>query len=261
MLFEERAKVILQELEKNGSVEIEELAKILNVSEMTVRRDLSRLEHEGLVRRVYGGAVSTRGRSFEPPFVIRETKNKKEKEIIGKIASTLISDGDSIALDVGTTTIEVAKQLSRFHNLTVITPNLHIVNLLSNKKEIRLILPGGILRSGELSLTGEIAVKNIEQFFVDKLFLGIGAIDKDAGLTEYNLDDAVIKKALIKNAREVIVVADSSKFDKIAFSFVAGLESINYLVSDKKPEGALYDKLRSLNVKILTKEDIDDSQK
>ncbi|BAL81499.1 DeoR/GlpR family DNA-binding transcription regulator [Caldisericum exile] len=260
MLYEERAKVILQELEKNGSVTIETLSKILNVSEMTVRRDLSRLEHEGLLRRVYGGAVSSRGRSFEPPFVIRETKHKREKEIIGRIASTLITDGDSIALDVGTTTIEVAKHLEKFHNLTVITPNLHIVNLLANKKEIRLILPGGILRSGELSLTGEIAVRNLEQFFVDKLFLGIGAIDKDAGLTEYNLEDSLVKKALIKNAKEVIVVADSSKFDKVAFSFVAGLDKIHYLVSNERPKGPLYEKLKELNVTILTKEVFDATQ-
>ncbi|MGC9100643.1 MAG: DeoR/GlpR family DNA-binding transcription regulator [Caldisericum sp.] len=254
MIYEERAKIILEKLEEKGSVQINDLAKLLNVSEMTIRRDLSRLEHEGLLRRVYGGAVSTRGRSFEPPFIVRETKNKKEKELIGRIAATLVSDGDSIALDVGTTTIEVAKNLSNRHNLTIITPNLHIVNLLANKREIRLILPGGILRSGELSLTGEIAARNLEQFFVDKLFLGIGAIDKDAGLTEYNLDDALIKKALIKNAKEVIVVADSSKFDKVAFSFVASFSNIHYLVSNESPKGSLLEKLKQNNVKILTKE-------
>jgi len=259
VIFEERAKVILSELEKNGSVEIEKLANILNVSEMTIRRDLSRLEHEGLLRRVYGGAVSTRGRSFEPPFIIRESKHKKEKEIIGHIASSLVVDGDSIALDVGTTTLEIAKHLVSKHNLTVLTPNLRIATLLADKKEIRLILTGGIVRPGELSMVGEIARRTVENFYVDKLFLGIGAIDADAGLTEYNIDDAVIKQSLIKNAKEVIVVADSSKFDKIAFSFVAGFDSVKYLISDKLPSGKLLDTLNKFNIKILTKEVLDAS--
>jgi DeoR/GlpR family transcriptional regulator of sugar metabolism len=259
VIFEERAKVILSELEKNGSVEIEKLANILNVSEMTIRRDLSRLEHEGLLRRVYGGAVSTRGRSFEPPFIIRESKHKKEKEIIGHIAASLVVDGDSIALDVGTTTLEIAKHLVSRHNLTVLTPNLRIATLLADKKEIRLILTGGIVRPGELSMVGEIARRTVESFYVDKLFLGIGAIDADAGLTEYNLDDAVIKQSLIKNAKEVIVVADSSKFDKIAFSFVAGFDSVKYLISDKSPSGKLLDTLNKFNIKILTKEVLDAS--
>lgn len=257
MLSEDRIAYILKEIEDRGSVTIVDTAKRLDVSEMTIRRDLVDLEKEGLVRRVHGGAVSARGRSFEPSFLIRETQHKEQKEMIGRTAADLVADGDSIALDIGSTTLQIAINLLGRHNLTVITPSLNIANVLVNQPDIRLILPGGIVRHGELSLTGDLAKRSLEGLFVDRLFLGVGAIDSEIGLTEYNWDDALVKQAMVKCAKEVIVVADSSKFQKVAFARVAALSSVHILITNEAPPPALAEALDKAGVVVITKNEND----
>jgi len=146
MLARERHQAILQLIENQGAVTVADLCHRFAVSDMTIRRDLAELERAGLIRRVYGGAVSARGRSYEPPFLTRSGESQAEKERIGQAAAALIHDGDSLALDVGTTTLEVARHLKGKHNLTIVTNSLHIANALANQSDIRLILAGGILR-------------------------------------------------------------------------------------------------------------------
>ncbi|MCS7286865.1 MAG: DeoR/GlpR family DNA-binding transcription regulator [Anaerolineae bacterium] len=251
MLPEERHQLILQLIESKGSVSVSELCKHLAVSSMTIRRDLAELERSGLIRRVYGGAVSARGRSYEPPFLIRSRERRAEKERIGQVAASLIRNGESIALDVGTTTLEIARHLENKRDLTIITPSLHIANVLANKPGIRLILTGGILRSGELSLVGFLAERAFAEFYVDKLFLGIGGIDFEAGLTEFNLEDAQVKKAMLASAKERIVVADSSKFGNIAFASVAPLSAIHKIVTDSSVDPAIVRRLKEMNIEVI----------
>lgn len=227
-----RHQFILDLLEKDGSVKVADLSRHLHVTEITIRRDLDTMERWGLIRRVRGGAVTSRGRSYEPPFFTRAQHLSGEKERIGKAAADLIRDGDSIALDVGSTTLEVARQLAHRHNLTVITPSFHIAAVLAEQHNIRLILTGGILRPGELSMTGSLAEQSFKEFHVDKLILGIGGIDLYAGLTEFNLEDALVKKAMIKSSKEVIVAADATKFGRIAFAAVAGLDVAGRIITD-----------------------------
>jgi len=212
---------------------------------------LRMLERQGIARKVHAGAVNARGRSYEPPFLLRGRSNPDEKRGIGALAAQLVIDGYSIALDVGTTTIEVARNLLSRHNLTIVTPSIHIANMLLNQPNIRLILTGGIVRPGEASLTGDLAGKAFEGFRVDQLFLAVGGIDAEAGLTEYSWDDAIVKQAMIRSAKQVIVVADASKFGKVAFAVVAPLKSIHALVTDKEPPAALASKLREANVAVL----------
>ena len=257
MISEDRTAFILKEIEDRGSVSVVDLAQKLNVSEMTVRRDLVDLEKERLIRRVHGGAVSARGRSFEPSLVLRETQNRDEKAIIGKMAADLVADGDSIALDIGSTTLQVAINLIGHHNLTVLTPSLKIANVLANQPDIRLILPGGIVRHGELSLTGDLARRAVEGLFVDRLFLAVGAIDSRNGLTEYNWDDALVKQAMVQNAKEVILVADSSKFEKVAFARVAPLSAIHMLVTNQLPPPQLREALEKAGVLLLIKNEFE----
>lgn len=252
MISEERRAFILEEIENRGSATVGGLAKRLSVSEMTIRRELVQLEREGLARRVHGGAVSARGRSFEPPLVLRETQHLEEKALIGKIAADLVAEGDSIALDIGSTTLQVAVNLVRRRNLTVLTPSLQIANTLANQPDIRLIMPGGIVRHGELSLVGDMARQAIETLFVDRLFLGVGAIDSRNGLTEYNWDDALIKQSLIRNAKEVILVADSSKFEKVAFAKIAPLSVVHMFVTDRVPPSRLREALEKKGVVLVT---------
>jgi len=239
IVSEDRIAFILREIEDRGSVSLVDLAQRLEVSVMTIRRDLIDLEKEGLLRRVHGGAVSARGRSFEPSLVLRQGENQDAKEAIGSTAADLVADGDSIALDIGTTTLALANHLIGRHNLTVITPSLNIASLLVNQPDIRVILPGGIVRHGELSLTGDLARRAFEGLFVDRLFLGVAAIDAQAGLSEYNWDDALVKQAMIGSAKEVIVLADATKFEKVAFARVARLKAIHQLVTDRMPAAPL----------------------
>jgi len=196
-----RREHILKEIEKATTVTVADLAAALGVSLMTIRRDLAELEKEGLVRRIHGGALSNEHRAYEPPLALRATQSSVAKQLIGKTAAQLVADGESLALDIGSTTLEVAKNLLACHNLTIITPSLHIANLFVNQPDVRLILPGGIVRPGEASLVGGLALQAFEGIFVDRLFLGVGCIDATAGLTEYNWEDAQIKQVMIKSAR------------------------------------------------------------
>jgi DeoR/GlpR family transcriptional regulator of sugar metabolism len=250
MNIDERRTYIISLVETGKSVDIKELAEELNVSEMTIRRDLTSLEKTGVVRRFFGGAVSTRGRSYEPPLLLRNTLASKAKTAIGKRASEMIIEGDCVALDVGSTTFEIARNLTGRNNLTVITPSLFIANLLVSEPGIRVILPGGILRHGEASIVGDLAQTAFKGLFVDKLFLGVGGIDAQAGLTEYNWDDTLVKKAMIHSAKQVIAVVDSSKFERVAFVQIGNFNDIHHLVTDEMPPSLLRGELEKSEVTI-----------
>lgn len=245
MLPNLRHQKILEYLERNGSATVLELVNEFGTSEMTIRRDLQALEKRYLLRRVHGGALSARGSSYEPPYLTRVTEDIEEKRRIGKAAAALIKNGDSVSLDTGTTTLEVARNIVNISDLTVITHSFPIATLLVESLRNRLICTGGILRMGELSMTGDLAVRAYEQFYVDKLFLGVGGIDLKFGLTEFNLDDTLIKRSMIQNAREVIVVAVATKFNHIAFTRVAPLKVVSKIITDSSLDPAflsLYEK-------------------
>ncbi len=248
--LEQRQKFILEEIEKRGSVSVLKLAETLDVSDMTIRRDLTELEKVGLVRRIHGGAMNARGRGYEPPLALRSTENKAIKERIGRYAAEFVAEGDSIALDIGSTIYEVAAGLNDTRNITIVTPSIPIASLFFDRSDVRLILPGGIVRSGETSLIGDIAYRVLHDIFVDRLFLGVGAVDSKAGLTEYNMDDTSIKQIMIQNAKEVVVVADSSKFEKVAFTFICTFESIHHFITNETPPKALITSLKEHEVSI-----------
>lgn len=247
-----RQQTILDQLDKDGSVSVTDMVARFEVSEMTIRRDLAQLEKQGLLRRVYGGAVSQRGRSYEPPFILRTTENLDSKQRIGAAAAALIKNGDSISLDVGTTTLELAKNLHTKQNLTVITASLQIANELINHPGIRLIVTGGILRPGELSLIGHLSENAFREFYVDKLFLAAGAVDLQEGVTEFNLEDTLIKRAMIKNAKQIILIVDSSKFQQTAFASILPLQLIHTIITDNEIDDELAHQIRSLGIELIT---------
>jgi DeoR/GlpR family transcriptional regulator of sugar metabolism len=251
MLLESRHKAILDFLDSKGEGGVAELATRFDVSEMTIRRDLVLLERKGLLQRIHGGAVSSRGRSYEPPFMVRGGKNVDEKRRIAAAAAALVATGDSIILDVGTTTLEIARNLLDKRNITVITPSLHIANLLTDQPGIRLILTGGIVRNGELSLTGNLAVEAFRGFFVDKLFLGVGGIDFQAGLTEFNVEDSEVKKAMLRSAKETILVADASKFGRVAFAAIGPLGAVRRIVTDRSIDPVILARLNEERIETI----------
>ena len=248
---ETRHQLILSEVEKKGTIKVSELAEQFDLTEMTIRRDLTELESEGLVKRVHGGVINVRGRSYEPTLILRSAKNIEEKQRIGKAAAELVHEGDCIGLDIGSTTFEVAKNLIGKHNLTVITPSFLIASRLINQPNIRLILPGGIVRPGEVSMIGELAQNAFDMLYTDRIFLGVGGINAKAGLTEYNWDDTQVKKSMLKNAKEVIVVADAKKLNRIATISIAPLDQINILVTDEEPQSPLKEALQEKHIQVI----------
>ena len=251
MLSNERHQKIAELLEKNGHVTVADMVKLFNVSEMTIRRDFDILEAQGVLRRVHGGAVSDRGRSYEPPFISRSVENLTEKQRIGKAAAALINNGDSISLDVGTTTLEIAKNIKEKQDLTVITPSLHIASELIDHHGIRLILTGGFLRHGELSMVGYLAERVFSEFYVDKLFLGAGGVDLKAGLTEFNIEDTLVKRAMVESAKEVVLVVDSTKFRSIALGSIVPLTRIHTIVTDKNLDPDIQEELETMGLKLI----------
>ncbi|MBP2448450.1 DeoR/GlpR family DNA-binding transcription regulator [Rhizobium leguminosarum] len=248
---QKRKTHILQTISAEETITVADLAASLDVSEMTIRRDLSELEKEGLLKRVHGGAVSSHGRSYEPPFTLRRDQATDAKRRIAEVAASMVEEGDSLALDVGSTVLELAKQLSKRRGLTIVTPSVRILNHFINNKDIRLIVTGGILRNGEESLVGDLAAQAFRGLFVDKLFLGVGGLDAQNGLTEYNWDDALVKRAMIGSAKEVILLIDSSKFGRSAFAKIAELRDIHVVVTDVRPPPELLQKLEENKVRVI----------
>lgn len=251
----ERQSQIVEVVLSKGHVSVPEICDLFGVSEMTARRDLAQLDREGLLRRYHGGAAASLGRSYEPPFSVRSTKFPAQKEAIGRKAAELVIDGDSIALDVGTTTLAIVPELAGKRNLTIVTSCLQIANEvvrnLALEVAARLIMTGGIVRPRELSLVGGIPGQVYQQFHVDKVFIGTAGISLQDGLTEYNVEDAEIKRVMMRQARERIVVADGSKFGVTTFSSVGPLKDADKIVTDRSAPAAILEEIRQQGIEVI----------
>lgn len=254
---ERRKALILERISSEDLITVAELASNFDVSEMTIRRDFSELEKEGHLKRVHGGAVSSHGRSYEPPFTLRQSQAADAKRGIAEVAAAMIEEGDSVAIDVGSTALEIARQLLGRRGLTVVTPSIRVVTTLISNKDIRLIVAGGVLRQGEESLVGELAQQTFKGLFVDKLFLAVGGFDARTGLTEYNWEDALVKKAMIGSAKKVILALDATKFGRVAFAKVADFEDIHTLVTNREPPRELSERLAQAGVSVVVTGDGD----
>ncbi|HZS76947.1 MAG TPA: DeoR/GlpR family DNA-binding transcription regulator [Ktedonobacteraceae bacterium] len=251
MLAQERRQRIFEEIEANGIASVRDLVQRFDVSTITIMRDLQELEQEGLIRRVHGGAISVRGASYEPPFLARESQYLSEKQRIAAKAVERISDGDSLILDVGTTTLEIARALKGKRNLTVIVSNLRAALELANQTAIQVIVVGGKLRSSELSMVGHLAEETLRSFQVDKAFIGVGGITLEHGLTEFNFDEAGTKRIMIERARQRIVVADHTKFGKVMLTSVAPLTIIDTIITSSEADSEIITRIRQLGVEVI----------
>ena len=251
MLAQERRQRIFEDIESSGVASVRELAQRFEVSTITIMRDLQELEQEGLIRRVHGGAISVRGASYEPPFLARESQHSSEKQRIAARAVETIQDGDSLILDVGTTTLEIARALKGKRNLTVLVTNLRAALELASQSAIQVIVVGGKLRASELSMVGHLAEETLRSFQVDKAFIGIGGITIEHGLTEFNFDEAGTKRVMLERARQRIVVADATKFGKVMLNTVASLTVVDTLITSKDVDDEMVARLRQMGVEVL----------
>jgi len=228
----QRREKILDLLKEDGSAKVIELSKIFRVSEVTIRQDLEKLEKDGWVTREHGGAYLKEVENQVRNFALMNQSNMDKKAVIGVVAATLVENGDTIILDSGSTTTELAKRLQGRKNLTVITNALNIALILGGEPGIEVIVTGGEFKPPTLSLTGQKAADFFHDVHVDKLFLATAGISLRSGLTYPSLSDIVVKKAMIDVSETVYLVADSTKIGKGAFASLGALSLIDYIITD-----------------------------
>ncbi len=228
-----RRRDILEQVKRSGEVLITDLSKQFNVSEVTIRNDLDYLERKNLVMRARGGAIIAENHvGIDQSIMDKNKLHSVEKMAIGYSAVQLIKDNETIILDSGTTTAEVAKNLGGLGQLTVITNALNIANILIGQPNVHLIVPGGVLRQNSMSLVGPMAEKSFGNFYVDKAFISTDGFDTRQGIYTPNIEEASLNAVMINNAREVILVTDSSKFSRKSLVFICGLDKIKTVVTD-----------------------------
>lgn len=218
MLPVDRHSEILRMLDNNNVVKVSDLSGRFKVSEETVRRDLERLEQDGVVRRIYGGAVRVSGRAMELSFQRRQARNLEQKRRIAERAKDLIADGESIVLDSSTSTLELARALP-YLRVMVLTNSVTAIMELANKG-INVISTGGALRQNNLSLVGPLAERTLENYYVDKAFISCRGVTVREGVTDSSDQEVELKRRMLRAARRKILLADSSKFAQVGFCCV-----------------------------------------
>jgi DeoR family transcriptional regulator of aga operon len=244
---------ILEQLKLNGQVNVHELSETLDVSGVTIRNDLKQLERKGVLIRARGGALKYEQKLVEEDFPLsdKEKRQLREKMEIGKKAAELIEESNTIIIDSGSTTYELARNLKNFKNLTVITNALNVATLLADYININVIVPGGMLKKNSLSLVGIPAERGFTEYFCDKLFLGVDGFDLNFGISTPNPEEAHLNQVMISVSREVIVVADSSKFSRRGFAHIAPVTKISAVVTDKGISAENKSRLEKLGVKVI----------
>ncbi len=236
MLAAERRNRILERLQEEKRVVVSELSQEYGVSEETIRRDLEKLEKEGLAVKSYGGATINENTSIDMPFNVRKKKNTTGKQRIAELIAGQVQNGDHIILDASTTAVFIAKALKQKKRLTVITNSLEIMIELSDVPEWNIISTGGSLKEGYLALFGPRAVEGLSAFHVEKAIFSCKGFDTEQGVTEGDEQFSQTKQVMMKSADKSILAVDSTKLGKVAFSKVCGLQELDMVVTDKKPE-------------------------
>lgn len=228
----ERREKIIQLLDERSKVLVPDLCEHFNVSPATIRGDLRDLESEGRIRRTHGGAIPVGKAAFEPASKVKEVEHIEEKRRIAAHAATLVEDGDTIVLDTGTTTLELARRLGDKKNLVVVTTDIEISRVLENNGSANIILIGGTVRRGFHCTTGTMTVAALSSLNVDKAFMAANAFSLEKGFTTPAFEHVEVKKAMIAIAGEALMLMDSSKIGRISFIKFADLSDIDRLVVD-----------------------------
>ena len=251
MALNRRRLKILDMIREDGHAKVQDLSRIFNVTEVTIRQDLEALEQEGFVQREYGGAFLKDVGSFAKTGKLFNQIHLEEKQIIAKKAVQFIAEGDSIILDSGSTTTEIAKLLMDFHELNVITNSLNIALILGENHGINLIVTGGEFKAPTLSLSGTMAAAAFKDIHVNKLFLATAGISDDLKLTYPSISDLVVKRAMIDAADKVFLVADSSKMGVSAFANLGTISLVDTVIADDNIPMAAIEKLKAKGLEIV----------
>ncbi|WNI14344.1 DeoR/GlpR family DNA-binding transcription regulator [Actinacidiphila sp. ITFR-21] len=232
MVSSERHRQIAEAVSEAGRLSVAELAALTGASEMTVRRDLGILAEQGVLERYRGGARTLMLRGEEPPFALRAAEGLDVKRRIAAEVTAMISDGETVLIDSGTTCLEVARALEP-RRLTVMPLSLHALGVLTGAPRLRLLVPGGEPRPGELALTGPLTEASLAALRFDTAVLGCCGLTAADGLTAYDLAEAATKRAAIASARRVIAVAEAAKLSRTALAFVAPAAALHTVVTEE----------------------------
>jgi DeoR family transcriptional regulator of aga operon len=252
LLVEERRRRICELLAEHGRVTVEALSRRFGTSQVTVRADLTALEQAGALARTHGGALWRR-EDAELPLAVKRTQHHAEKVRIARVAAGMIRDGETIILDSGSTTAEIARQIRRldFRRISVITNALNIALLLADVPAVQLVMPGGLLRPQSNSLSGHMAEAAIAGLRADRVFLGADALDPDLGLMTPHLPEAQLNARMLGISRQAVVVADSSKLQRRNISLIAPIEKLHVLITDTGAPPAVVEALRNRGLEVM----------
>jgi DeoR family transcriptional regulator of aga operon len=232
MLNEERQRAILELLRRDGRVVVVDLARQFHTSQVTIRKDLDILHVKGQIHRTHGGALPARDGALEDPTLREKEKlHRKEKLLIAAAAVSMVSEGQVVILDSGTTTTAIARALRNFRNLTIITNAVNIAAELSGST-VEVILSGGNLRKNSFSLVGPIAEETLHKLHADILFLGVDGFDVQYGISTPNLLESKVNRVMIEISKVAVAVCDSSKFGKRSLSLIAPPSSLQHVITD-----------------------------
>lgn len=250
MLAIERKQQILDIIKRDRHVVVNELSNQFGVTEETVRRDLRKLEVDGLINRTHGGAVALNGEAEDIPYPLRQTINLVEKRKIALKAHKLIGDGASVMLDSSSTAFEVLPHLKSHIDLTLITNSVRILAEPTVTNHT-IMSVGGELRQQSLTFVGPLAIQSLSRFNADIAFISCKGISLQSGITDASVADAEIKRAFIGHAREVCLLVDGDKFDSVGLINVSGFEAISVVVTDRKPSDEWIEHLESKGVRLI----------
>ena len=247
----ERQKQILSLLSQHGRLSVAEIVSQFSISEATARRDLETLSSQGKALRVHGGVIAVEQAPPELPILERENEQGDEKARIGRAAAALVGNHETIFLGSGTTVLEIARNLRDHKNLTVITNSLPVLNILAGNKEITVVSLGGMLRESELSFIGHITEQALSEVRVDKVFMGTRGVSLEHGLTNDYLQETLTDRAILRIGREVLIVADHTKVNRVATVLLAPLKSMQTLLTDSNADKKFVQALKKQGITVI----------
>ena len=235
----ERRQLISAMVRERGSVQVAPLAERFGVSMQTIRKDLHYLAERGVAERSYGGAISADSIAVigEAPVEAKRLILPAEKDRIGQCAAAMVAPGDSIVLDSGTTTLQIARHLPDLEDVTVLTNDLDILAALARKERLNVVMLGGQLRRRNMAFYGAQTMAALDELHVDKLFLGVDGFDVERGITTHYEPEAMLNRKMVQAARQVIAVADHSKFARVCLHRIINVADVDDLVTDDAPDG------------------------
>jgi DeoR family transcriptional regulator, aga operon transcriptional repressor len=251
-----RYTTILTALQQSGRVLVDALSEQLDVSVVTIRRDLDALEQKGLLRRTHGGAVSIEPLFYEPfrrdqSFMAQLERAADEKRRIGRAAAALITPGETIALTPGTTTTEVVRGLPMNYNITVVTNTVNVAMELSKRKDVYVFVTGGRLHGEWFSLVGSTALKALENMLINTMFIGADGMDATWGASCFNADEAELNSTMMRLARRRVAVVDSEKLGKVANWRICSAGELNILITDTNAPDSAIEPFQKLGIDVM----------